>query len=435
MCDNERPGNCILSGQCWRSVVTRQAALEIEEEIDRRLEVKPMKRTIKILAAAAILAVFAAPALAQTKECNDENKAAWYDTFLKNYKGEAPQQKIAYDAAKLYLTSCPEDPNDQIAAFMKNKFVVPYEKINAGNATKKQFEDAFKQKNYAEQIRLGKEIVASEPDSPAVYIIMGVAGLSAPAVLPDSAQAAKKAIEMIEVGKPFGPYESKDKALAALNYTIAKANLKTAPADAIPYLLKAARYESDLKKSPQLYLDLAAAYNDGPRAKQSEDYKQYLDKPESPESKLALANINQIIDRQIDALARATALASDAANKKAIMDELSEEYKNRNKTDNGLPELVANVLSKPLPDMPTPLTSLPTTPTSTPATGGSPGTNGTGQPGTTGGAKPAGANGAMNGGQNKTGSTTTTGTQTGGAKPAATPTPTTKRPRSNYRRG
>jgi len=61
-----------------------------------------------------MLAVFAAPALAQSKECNDENKAAWYDTFLKNYKGEPPQQKIAYDAAKLYLTSCPEDPADQI---------------------------------------------------------------------------------------------------------------------------------------------------------------------------------------------------------------------------------------------------------------------------------------------------------------------------------
>jgi hypothetical protein len=170
-------------------------------------------------------------------------------------------------------------------------------------------------------------------------------------------------------------------------------------------LLKAARYESDLKKNPQVYLDLAAAYNDGPRAKQSEAYKIYLDKPESPESKLALANINQIIDRQIDALARATALATNAADKKSVMDALTEIYKDRNKSDAGLNELVANVLSKPLPDIPTPLTSLPTTPaSSTPATSGTPGMTG--------------------------------GTQTaGGAKPAASPTPSNKKPRSNHSRG
>src|SRR6266404_1703119 len=111
-----------------------------------------MRRTIKLVTIAAMLAVFAAPALAQSKECNDENKAAWYDTFLKNYKGEPPQQKIAYDAAKLYLNSCPADPNDKIADFMKNKFVVPYEAMTAGKTGKKQFDDAFKQKKYADQI-------------------------------------------------------------------------------------------------------------------------------------------------------------------------------------------------------------------------------------------------------------------------------------------
>lgn len=378
-----------------------------------------MKRTIKILAAAAVVALFAATALAQTKECNDENKSAWYDTFLKNYKGEAPQQKIAYDAAKLYLTSCPEDPNDQIAAFMKNKFVVPYEKVTAGNELKKQFDDAFKQKKYADQIRIGKEIVATEPDNAVAYIIMGVAGLGDPSVLADSAQAAKKAIELIETGKPFAPYESKDKALAALNYAVAKSLLKNAPADAIPYLLKAARYDSELKKSAALYLDLANAYNEGPRAKLTAEYTSKVgpNQTETPESKLALENLNQVIDRQIDAMARAAALA-DAANKKALMDELTEIYKYRNKSETGLNELVASVLSKPLPDVPTPLTSLPSQPASTPASGGSPGTNGTAPPGPTGGAKPAGTTGPA------------TGTQTGSAKPVASPTPA-KKPRSN----
>lgn len=388
-----------------------------------------MRRTIILSTFAVMLAVFAVPVLAQTKECNDENKAAWYDTFLKNYKGEPPQQKIAYDAAKLYLTSCPPDPADKIADFMKNKFVVPYETMMGGVTLKKQFEDAYKAKNFAEAVKLGKQIVATEPDNSAVYIMMGVTGLGDESLLGDAAEYARKAIELIGTGKPFAPYESKDKALAALNYVIAKSKLKTSPADAITYLIQAAKYDSDLKKNPQLYLDLATAYNDGPRAKLTEDYKRVIgpNQTETPESKLALANLNQVLDRQIDALARAAALA-DAANKTAIMGDLTELYKYRNKSEAGLNELVASVLSKPIPEIPTPLTSLPaTTPSSTPATGGAT-TNGGTQTGNTGGTKTGGSTGSV---QSKTVSVTGTGS----AKPASSPTPPIKKPRSNHSRG
>jgi len=370
-----------------------------------------------------MLAAFAAPAWAQAKECNDENKAAWYNTFLANFKGDPAQQKIAYDAAKTYLTTCPEDPEDKVASYMKNKFVVPYEAMTAGATVKKQFEDAFKQKNYADQIKLGKQILETEPDSPAIYIILGVTGLGDQSLLTESAQFAKRAIELIESGKPFAPYESKDKALAALNYTIAKSHLKNAPAEAIPYFLKAARYESDVKKNPRVYAELAGAYGDGPVAKLTDDYKSKVgpNQTETPESKLALENLNQVIDRQIDALARAAALSTNAADKAAVMEQLTELYKYRNKADTtGLNELVAGVLSKPLPDIPTPLTSLPTAPpSSTPGTSASPGANGGAQAGN-GGTKTAG---------------TSTGTQTGSAKPATSPTPNKpKPPRLNHRR-
>ncbi len=396
-----------------------------------------MKRTIILSTVAVMLAVFAVPALAQTKECNDENKAAWYDTFLKNYKGEPPQQKIAYDAAKLYLTSCPADPADKIAEFMKNKFVVPYEAMTAGVTLKKQFEDAYKAKNYADEIKLGKQILATEPDNSTVYIMMGVAGLGDASLLNDAAQSARKAIELVEAGKPFTPYESKDKALAALNYVIAKSYLKSSPAEAIPYLIKAVKYDSDLKKNPQVYAELAGAYGEGPIAKLSEEYKAKYT-TESPESKLALANINQLIDRQIDALARAAALTSDAANKKAVMDVLTGLYTDRNKSAAGLNEMIAGILTKPIPDVPTPLTSLPSTPSTTPATSGSPTSgaapaNGGSPTGTTGSANKTGSGGASNAGQSKTGSATASGTGT--AKPTASPTPSNKKPRSNHRRG
>jgi hypothetical protein len=374
-----------------------------------------MKRTIILVAATLMMAAFVVPALAQTKECNDEFKAATYQKWYDNRKDH---QDVAYQAAKDYLATCTTE--DQYSKALKN-FTDAYDKLMATNSVNKQFDDAYKNKNYADQIKFGKQIVATDPDNSAIYIVMGLAGLGEPSLLNESAEYAKKSITMIEAGKPFAPLASKDLALAYLNYVTGKSLIKNSPADAIPYLVKAVRYESDLKKNPQVYAELAGAYGEGPIAKLSEEYKAKFT-TESPESKLALANINQMIDRQIDALARAAALTTDPANKKAVMDVLTGLYTDRYKSPAGLNEMIAGILAKPVPDIPTPLTSLPaTTPGSTPATGGTPPSGGA-QNGTTGSATA----------QTKTGSATASGA--GAPKPTASPTPG-KKPRVNYRRG
>jgi hypothetical protein len=390
-----------------------------------------MRRTINILALAVAMAAFAVPVLAQTKECNDENKGAWYKTFYDNFKGDTAQQKTAYDAAKTYIAACPDDPNDKQRPYMVN-WVKKYDVVQDKAKIASEFEEAVKQKKYADQIRLGKQILAADADNPGINIMLGSAGLGDPSLLAESTQYAKKSIELIEAGKPFAPFTSKDQALAYLNYVIAKHTVKSDPTAAIPYFVKVAKFESDLKKNPLLYNELAAAYGEGPVGKLTEDYKKYIGQPESTESKLVLANLNQAIDRQIDAFARAAALSTNPADKKAIMDVLTGLYKDRNKSDAGLNELLAKVLSTPVPDAPTPITSLPASSTSTPAT------NGTGNGGTNNGnGKPAANNMTTSNtgtGAGKTGSTT--GTTTGGsAKPAASPTPMNKKPRLNYRRG
>ena len=111
-------------------------------------------------------------------------------------------------------------------------------------------------------------------------------------------------------------------------------------------LLKVAKLESEVKKKPELYLDLAAAYESGPRAKLSEEYTASLkpDKTETDQSKVILANLNGVIDNQIDAEARAAALTTDAGKKKEIVTELTSLYKYRNKTatDANVTELVAS---------------------------------------------------------------------------------------------
>src|SRR5258706_6377920 len=349
-----------------------------------------MKRTINLLALAATFTLFAAPALAQTPTCDDAFKTA---TYKKWYDNRKDHQDIAFQAAEEYIKVCPDDAGHYAGAI--KKFYDAYKAANNANETKKQFDDAVAKKNYPEQMRLGKLIIAAEPDNSAAYIIMGVAGLGDPNLLNDSSQYAKKAIELIEGGKPFAPFTTKEQALAYLNNAVAQSMIKSAPADAIPYFLKSARYESDLKKSAQLYADLAGAYGEGPIAKQSEEYKQKYT-TESPESKLAVDNLNQLIDRQIDALARAASLSTNPANKKALMDLLTGLYTDRNKNTTGLDTLLAGVLAKPVPDYPTPL-ALPTpaatpeaapaaTPTTTPAA--TPTTTPAAKPTTTPAAKP-----------------------------------------------
>jgi len=393
-----------------------------------------MKRIIKLLALAATLAVFVVPTLAQKQECTDDNKGTWYKTFYDNYKGDAAAQKVAYDNAHLYLDSCPADPNDAQAKFMQ-KFVTAVDEQRRKAKLAKDFDEAVLNKKYADQMRLGKELLGFDADNADINTILGMAGLADASLLNDSAQYARKAIQLIESGKPLKTYP-KDQALAYLNWTIGKSQITSAPADAITSLLKAANANSDVKKSMQLYLDLNTAYENGPRAKLSEEYKgKTPNGTETPESKLVLENLNQVIDRQIDALARATAVATNPADKKAAMDALAALYKYRNQgaSDANVTELVASVLSKPIPEPPTPISSLPTTtPATTPA--GTPATNNGGNGG---GAKPVGNNltNTSNTGGNKTGTGATTGTQTGSSKPAASPTPLTKKPRLNHRRG
>ena len=334
-----------------------------------------MKQTIRLVILAAIMAV-ALPALTRAQtgngsagECTDENKQKYYTAYYENRKDH---QDVAYDAAKKYLAACPDLPADDVYGKTLKNFIGLYEAMTR----KTQFLEAYDKKNYAEVMTLGKQVLADDPGYVRANILLGYIGYLASlggntSLNGESTSYAKQAIALLEAGKTpddWRPFLNKDDALAWLNYSLGHMNLKSAPADALPYFLKAARFESSLKKNPAIYYYIAGAYEEGPYAKQTEDYNRlYKDKSETPESKLAQANINQLVDRAIDAYARAVALSTATdpqtqKNKKDWMDRLTVLYKYRNKSDTGLNELLAGILSKPLPDVPMPLTTLPTPP-------------------------------------------------------------------------
>jgi hypothetical protein len=156
----------------------------------------------------------------------------------------------------------------------------------------------------------------------------------------------------------WAPFKGKDDTLAYLNYAVGFLTLKTTPDQAIDALLKAAQYESDIKKTPSTYYFLAVAYESGPYKTNAAEFQaKYAGKPETPESKAALEKLNVLMDRIIDAYARAIAAAGTdpktEQSRKEWMTQLTNYYKFRHADSvAGIDEYIKAALQKPLPPKP-----------------------------------------------------------------------------------
>jgi hypothetical protein len=140
-----------------------------------------------------------------------------------------------------------------------------------------------------------------------------------------------------------------------LNYAIGFVDLKPRPEEAIGRFVRVIGIDSELRKTPAPYVLLAGAYEKGPYQRLSADYgKRFANQPESPEGKAALESVYRVVDRIIDAYARAIALAGSnqqyQIGKAEWTRQLTSFYKFRHEnSDAGLNEFVARVLATPLP--------------------------------------------------------------------------------------
>jgi hypothetical protein len=379
-----------------------------------------MKKIMMFLTMGATVALLALPVAAKNvvvnatqDACAPEARDALYKTFTDNRTTDPAK---AYDAAKKYLAcpvATPTEAQTKIIEYL-NRWVGLYEKAKRRQTFT---DELYNKKNYAEAFKLGGEILNDQTDTAdktKILLDLGangylVAGLNNADLTNKAVEYARQALQALEGGKTVEDWtglQNKDVATAYVNYTIGSLTIEKDPAGALKYLIKSAQFETPLKKSPVTYALIAGAYETGPYAKQSQEYKdKFSGKDETPESKLALANIHQLVDRMIDGYARAVALAGSSSQKGTWNDSLKQWYKFRNpdSAENAADAVVASILSKPLPPEPTPLTSLPATPAAT--TGG-----------TSGATPPAGTS-------------TGTGNGTGNgaaapAKPAATPAAT-----------
>ena len=304
---------------------------------------------------------------ASQNQCSDEAKTALYDSFVKNRKDD---QAKAYEDAKKYL-ACPVGEVTEA----KQK-IIDYLKTWTGkydDATRKNrfTELLYNEKKYPEAYSSGGDILKQEPENLKVLVHLGANGYLVATNQALAAQAldyARRALQQLEAGKTLDdwqPIPNRDAAVAYLNYSVATFTISSDPGTALKHLMKVVEFDTPLKKSPLTYALIAGAYETGEYARQSEEYKRiYSGKDETPESKLALANINQVVDRMVDAYARAVSLAGSdrnfASQKTGWVESLTTWYKYRNNSsDTGLTQMVETILSKPLPPLPTPLTTPP----------------------------------------------------------------------------
>lgn len=381
-----------------------------------------MKNALRLLALAALATVFALPAYAQdaaatpaaaatpTGPCTEaEAKAALYNKFRENFNKSAELQKVAYESGKEYLGkygACPDAPDQQITKYIQG-WVAKYEKATLEfNCTKAVNETP------AQAFEACRPWVAANPNDLRPHLALVGAGIKTYSDKNNSLNAraaaeARTALGLIESGSTtdtWAPFANQQDTPAGLRYYIAAWSLETNPEESATQLLKIAQSNSTFAKEPATFQLLGAAYYNGELKKLADEYKaKYEGKEETPESAALFNRINVVLDRVIDAYARAVALGNANSSKygatvTTLKPVLTTLYKQRHEgQETGLNELITGVLSKPLP-----IPGKEPAPAPTPAA-----TNGTATPATP--TMPAA-------GQPAAGVTT--------AKPAATATPT-----------
>ena len=290
------------------------------------------------------------------QETDDEYKVTTYKRFVDNRE---PNPAAAYQAAKAYMARYSKE-DDQYTRYLK-QWISYFEKDERQDTL---LRSIYGEKNYAAGFGLAKQVLTDDPEDVKALIALGYGGYLATTNAKnenfnaDSIRYAQKAIQLLESGKTpdaWEPFKSREDAVASLNYAIGFIDLKPRPEEAIGRFIRVIQIDSDLRKTPLTYYLLAVAYEQGPYKRLSADYtKRFANQPETPESKAAIETLNKVMDRIVDAYARAVALAGSDPQQQAKKAEwtkrLTDLYKFRHEnSDAGLAEFIAGVLAKPLP--------------------------------------------------------------------------------------
>jgi len=321
-----------------------------------------MKRLLVLIAALAfaqaMLAPFAVGKTAEDQAAAQDPKAeeaaaykAWYDL---NVAKDYPK---AMELAKAYVEKYPSGQN---VAYLKEKWIPSTRTIL--------FNQAIAQKNMADMTRIGKEVLAENPDNLDYLIAMSVQIrtnelFASPPNFAHSAEAAEfteKAMKLIEGGKtptpnPSSPFD-KNKTLAFFDQTLAVTDDHNKNIDKA---LERYHHAAGLDAMNPLYFFHAGRLH---QEKYLAAAKKYQEIPEAdreatplkPEVKAALDEVNKQADGVINSWVRYLGLTADKPTtgdtRSKVEGVVSELYKfrNNNSTD-GLAKLIEQNKTSPTP--------------------------------------------------------------------------------------
>ena len=278
--------------------------------------------------------------------------ARWTD-YKRNLNPE--QQRFAYPTAKEYLRRWGGETDAETKEI--KKWVIEYERQMHG----RDMYAAYDAKNYAKVLDLGRQAVKSDAENFLALSLMveavhdnSLAGKSDWNA--EGAEYARQAIKLLEDGKVSkpDPFKSMDIARGFLNFALGNFVKDEKPAEAAAAYAKAVKTDSPFHTDPSAYHRLGVSILKGEFTQLSNEYNQkFGGKQSSPEQTAMLNRITHLVEQTIDAYARAVALSTKPEQKDArdkILSQLTALYKNfHNGSDAGLNEMIANVLSKPMP--------------------------------------------------------------------------------------
>ena len=316
---------------------------------------KLLRTTSRLIFGLTILTSSLVTAQTSTTNQRENDKATLYTRYYDAKKVSTPeQQRIAYQLAQQYLKEFGGD-NDKYAEAVK-KFVVLYERA----LHEFELNKLFVAKNYTKVFDDGTAMLAKDPDHYFALAQMAQAGYELARAgdvsrNKQTVEHARHALKLLDSGTiaKADPFKDFNAAKGFLHFVVGWMLRTENAAEAAAELRKAVEPESPFKSDPGVYSLLGAVIIKGEYEPKAAAYNdKFGNKSPSPEQQAALTELDQIGARAVDAYARAVALTKpeQAETKTKLMGQLTALYKSfHNESDAGLNELVAAVLSKPLP--------------------------------------------------------------------------------------
>jgi hypothetical protein len=287
-------------------------------------------------------------------QIEDASKDQLFAQFTEYKKSLNPEdRRLAYPVARSYLLRFGGE--DDSNAKEVRKFVTDYERA----VNRETVFAAYNAKNYAKAFELARPHLKVDADDFFALAILSEAGYenAGNATLNEETIGyTRRAIKLLEGGKltKADPFINMEIAKGFLNSTLGYFVKDQAPAEAAAAFLKAVQSDSIYRNDPAIYHRMGVAIIKGEFTPLSAEYNEkYGAKQASAEQQAMLKQLLHTADRAIDAYARAVALSAKPEQAEArtkILAQLTALYKNfHNNSDAGLDELIATVLSKPLP--------------------------------------------------------------------------------------